>query len=77
MQTVVANTDEEEMGLESHIYVLRLGTFTFPSGTHAHPWRAEACCDCAGLYLLFPLVAFEKLLGKCQMLLLETLKLEI
>lgn len=39
MRTVVANTDEEEMELESHIYLLRLDTSTFPSGTHGYPWK--------------------------------------
>lgn len=48
MLTVVAYTDEEEMGLESNIYVLRSDVATFPSGTHGHPWRAEARCDFGG-----------------------------
>lgn len=77
MRTVVANTDEEEMELESHIYLLRLDISSFPSGTHGYPWRAEACCDFGGIYLLFPLVAFEELFGKCWVLLLEIVKLEI
>lgn len=55
-----------EMGLESNVYVLRMDTSTFPSGAHGHPWRAEACCDFPGIYIFFPLVAFEehwKMLG--------------
>lgn len=77
MLTVVAYTDEEEMGLESNIYVLRSDAATFPSGTYGHPWRAEAHCDFGGIYLLFLLVAFEELFGKCGMLLLVIPKLEI
>lgn len=33
--------DEEEMGLESNIYVLRSDAATFPSGAHGHPWKAK------------------------------------
>lgn len=73
----MAKTGEEEMGLESNTYALSLDTSAFPSGACGHPWRAEACCDFAGIYPLFPLVAFEELFGKCQVLLLEIVKLEI
>lgn len=77
MLTVVANTDEEGMGLESNTYVLKLDTATFPSGAHGHPWRAEAHCDFGGIYLLFLLAAFEELFRKCGTLLLVVAKLEI
>lgn len=77
MQAVVAKTGEEEIGLESNIYVLRWDTSPFASGAHGHPWRAEARWDFAGIYLLFPLVAFEALFGKCWVLVLQIVKLEI
>lgn len=48
MQTMVANMNEEETGLEPHICVLRSDTATFPFGTHSHPGKAEAHCDLGG-----------------------------
>lgn len=65
---VVVNTDEEEMGLEPSVSVLRSDIASFPLGAHGHLGRTEAHCDFGGsayFFFLWPLKNSLENVGGC------------